>query len=192
MRPNPRHKPDLARKKIMWCNRVCLSKKTLLSILSSLCCARQFTSPFSVTSPRQVSKGSKAGGGKGGGKRPNALVVSSSAGGAAGVGCSASASSVLAEAHRLKNDEAERRRTDPLTDLHLWTFRRKNPLADGGVLPVDEPEWPGPLKEVRMGPEGKGSCVLGCGFCGGVGVSVFVVVADSVILLLLRWWLWWW
>ena len=120
------------------------------------CCSRQFTSPFSVSSPRQASKGSKAGGGKGGGKRPNASAVSASAGGAAGLGGSASASSVHAEAHRLKNDEVERRRTDPLTDLHLWTFRRKNPLADGGVLPVDEPEWPGPLKEVRVeaGTEG--------------------------------------
>lgn len=109
----------------------------------------------------QVSKGSKAGGGKGGGKRPNASAVSAlSAGGAAGAGGSASASSALAEAHRLRNDEVERRRTDPLTDLHLWTFLRKNPLADGGVLPTDDPEWPGPLKEVRVGAGAGGGLVF--------------------------------
>lgn len=96
----------------------------------------------------QASKGGKSGGGKGGGKRssashPSSVPVGGGAGGVAG-GVAASA---LAET-RAKKDEVERRRTDPLTDLHLWTFWRQNPLGDGGKLPVDEPEWPGPLKEV--------------------------------------------
>ena len=104
----------------------------------------------------QGSKGSKAAGSKGGGKRPNASAASTFSRGGGGVGGGVSASSVLAETHRLRNDEIERTRTDPLTDLHLWTFWRKNPLADGGALPVDEPEWPGPLKEVRVGVGGGG------------------------------------
>lgn len=47
-------------------------------------------------------------------------------------------------------DELESRNTDPTTDLHLWTFQRRNPLGDGGSLPSDDPEWPSPLKEVRV------------------------------------------
>lgn len=39
-------------------------------------------------------------------------------------------------------------RKDISTSLYLWTFQRKNPLADGGTLPLDDPVWPGPLKEV--------------------------------------------
>lgn len=54
----------------------------------------------------------------------------------------------------------ERHRTDPQTDLHLWTFWRKNPFADGGALPLDEPEWPGPLKEVRCN-----LCVIATALC---------------------------
>lgn len=64
---------------------------------------------------------------------------------------SPSAETTQADIQRLKDDEVERRRTDPMTDLHLWTFWRKNPLGDGGALPVDDPEWPGPLKEVVEG-----------------------------------------
>eukprot|EP00752_Nemacystus_decipiens_P001274 g1270.t1 len=74
---------------------------------------------------------------------------------AAGAGGGATAGAALlsaetpqADIQRLKDDEVERRRTDPLTDLHLWTFWRKNPLGDGGALPIDDPAWPGPLKEV--------------------------------------------
>lgn len=61
-----------------------------------------------------------------------------------------SAETTQADLQRLKDDEVERRRTDPLTDLHLWTFWRKNPLGDGGALPIDDPAWPGPLKEVQI------------------------------------------
>lgn len=70
------------------------------------------------------------------------------AGAGAGAGVAPSAETTLADIQRARNDEVERRRTDPLTDLHLWTFWRKNPLGDGGALPMDDPEWPGPLKEV--------------------------------------------
>lgn len=90
------------------------------------------------------SRGGKSGGAKGGGKKCNASNLSSSSA-AGGAGGNASA---LAAA-RAESDEAERRRTDPLTDLHLWTFSRKNPLA-GGAPPVDDPTWPGPLKEVSV------------------------------------------
>eukprot|EP00903_Cladosiphon_okamuranus_P007250 g7034.t3 len=58
------------------------------------------------------------------------------------------AEATQADIQRQKHDEVERRRTDPMTDLHLWTFRRKNPLGDGGALPIDDPTWPGPLREV--------------------------------------------
>lgn len=64
----------------------------------------------------------------------------------------ASPETTLADLLRKREDEVERRRTDPVTDLHLWTFWRKNPLGDGGTLPIDEPEWPGPLKEVMISP----------------------------------------
>lgn len=90
------------------------------------------------------SRGGKSGGSKGAGKKCNASNLSSSSA-AGGAGGNASA---LAAA-RAESDEAERRRTDPLTDLHLWTFSRKNPLADG-ARSVDDPTWPGPLKEVSV------------------------------------------
>lgn len=69
-----------------------------------------------------------------------------------------------ADIQRLKDDEVERRRTDPVTDLHLWTFWRKNPLGDGGVLPIDDPKWPGPLREVCRAccaRSSVGLCVVG-------------------------------
>lgn len=149
----------------------------LFFLFSPLLFACPSTKPHrTATADRQSTSSTakaKKGGGKGGaaGKKTSASSSSSASGQPApGAGAPANASPpeadatppateafaavpgaepTLADIQRARFDEEERRRTDPMTDLHLWTFRRKNPLGDGGTLPVDDPEWPGPLKEVK-------------------------------------------
>ncbi|CAM9781452.1 unnamed protein product [Scytosiphon promiscuus] len=116
-----------------------------------------------ATGSTSAAKKPKGGGGKGAGKKPgppshppasasstpaDAEAAAAGNGDAAISSTGASPETTAADLQRARDDEIERRRTDPSTDLHLWTFWRKNPLGDGGTLPVDDPEWPGPLKEV--------------------------------------------